>query len=733
MKLGETNKTLLDLSQRISLGKKEDRNGEKISPVVPPKYITYRMLYAECLGREQIPPITKEEKKTLSTFKNNTSKSIGVQILLNSKLYELERVIWWGKWYETFSPVSSSVNQARTRIERLYSILIPIRNGLLSLMRSHKKYTAEDFEFWTKKVIIYDISDVVNANEETRQPGFIRQVQRGGAFDFNKARDNLIEKIKKTSSYITDVKMRKMAEDSLALYLPLRNVKSLKPVKTALPAQKMRVVVNDAMDIDDGDKGKGYITKARRLTDAQVRKARVAIRKPEKMTVQEKDTYVYYLIYDERVIQARAEQAEPFERVESRRLRKEEYDLRRQRQYQEQQGRRRDDPGTFKFAEPFKPTQKQDEFRDLQEKAFKAHEEQAEREAKQQQAEREAPKPQPAPAARAATQSPPKAAPKPQPRAAPQPTPQPTPPPRAATQSPPKPQPRAATQPTPAPQSPPGAATRAATRAVPATPAVDTHNDLNLGSLKMWDAISSNTQLRWDNISGIQGIVGSDNNIIASVMLFLYLRDNKNTILNLKSMHFGYSKLDYMYLIDGFKRDVFNTSATRLIGDEFFKTKDDGSKVYSISRVTLLRQRLNRVFFFLAKYHNVDYYFGYRRSRGEGYDYAKEIGLTDEEFKEILQTARANDANMTVMPDALVKARSRRLRQTHPDKVDTGGKNVNFKEFSDMYKSFLGWYSDLKKHPALLNAGEIYFHPVKHQDVDWDKYDDNEAYKSLFD
>jgi len=40
----ETNKLLLDLSQRISLGITKDRNGNKISPTVPPKYITYQML-----------------------------------------------------------------------------------------------------------------------------------------------------------------------------------------------------------------------------------------------------------------------------------------------------------------------------------------------------------------------------------------------------------------------------------------------------------------------------------------------------------------------------------------------------------------------------------------------------------------------------------------------------------------------------------------------------------------
>jgi hypothetical protein len=281
----------------------------------------------------------------------------------------------------------------------------------------------------------------------------------------------------------------------------------------------------------------------------------------------------------------------------------------------------------------------------------------------------------------------------------------------------------------------------------------------------MWDAISSNTQLKWNNYTGIKDIVGNNDDIVASVMLLLYLRDNlKDTdaIANLKNEkgHFGYSSSDA--LIAGFKRLVFN-NAYASIGDEFFKIKDAGSKVNSISRMTLLGQRLNRVFFFLAKYHKCVYVVGYKRTRGDGYDFANEIGLTDEEFKDMMEKSG------TGIPDEIKKLHKTMLMKFHSDKkndipmksftvelelkdgtvvkreretVDTNktsDSDYAMKRYIVIYTKFKKWYDEYKKdkNPAsYLNQGRQYFTPMENDTIEWDKYDNGELndirYKEWF-
>lgn len=129
--------------------------------------------------------------------------------------------------------------------------------------------------------------------------------QQGGGFDFDNARDNLIRKIKKTASHITDENIRKMAEETLRF----RNVKLLKPIKKTLPTQK-KIVVNevneDTMDIDNF-KDTITVSKARRLTERGVKKARIAVRKDTYMNYEEKEGYIVRLVNDEKVKEARAE------------------------------------------------------------------------------------------------------------------------------------------------------------------------------------------------------------------------------------------------------------------------------------------------------------------------------------------------------------------------------------------------------------------------------------------
>ena len=333
----------------------------------------------------------------------------------------------------------------------------------------------------------------------------------------------------------------------------------------------------------------------------------------------------------------------------------------------------------------------------------------------------------------------------------------------------PRPSPQPAQRPSPqpaqkqkSPKSPPGAATQAPAAAVQ-PPIVPTQDDLNLGSLEMWDDISKTT-IAWDNYTGIRVIVGNNDNIVASVMLFLFLRDNytpEMTKANLLNKHFGYSDSDSNYnaLITGLKKDVFNTTTTRSIGDEFFKIKDDGSNVNSILRMTLLGQRLNRVFFFLARHHKCSNYFGYKRTRGEGYDYANEIGLTDEEFKGIME--KSGDG----IPSEITKLHRKIIVKIHPNAVASSApvikivtversdgtvvqretrhmarddRGYEYSRYSDMYNEFRKWYAYLKKKKDLsyLKEERKYFRPV-YNTVDWEDYEEKTAnpirYKDWFD
>ncbi len=228
-------------------------------------------------------------------------------------------------------------------------------------------------------------------------------------------------------------------------------------------------------------------------------------------------------------------------------------------------------------------------------------------------------------------------------------------------------------------------------------------------------------------------------------MLFLYLRDLKDTDAKLKKGHFGYQSIDA--LIADFKRLVFNKYPS--IGDDFFKIRDDG---------TLLRQRLNRVFFFLAKYHKVDTYFGYKRSSGDGYDFAYELGMTRDGFQKII---KQNSTKVTIngleIPKDIKTLFLKWLVGNAPDKVEQREKknaiNANivmddvFNKMLDakllfatditkrmymMCEKFSGWYKDYERNQAILGQKDDHFYPVKNE-VDWKKYESGEYIKEFYD
>jgi len=667
----ETNKLLLDLSQRISLGITKDRNGNKISPTVPPKYITYQMLYNECIGNRQTPRITKEEKEKLkTTFKNDKeytsyNNSIGVKILLNETLYELERVKWWCDWYKMMKGryssgvsglsgqsqrvLSSSLRKAKTyggagarrfspsmtsrerqerqerqneeRIQRQYRLLIPIRNGLLYAMRcfGNVAYSAATFLYWTTSLIMdsNDIDVIHDTNEEVRQEYARRQAQA--------SEDNARRQAQAQEE--DNARRQAKAQEDLLRQRQEQYERNRRP-----PEYYEEKFANAKRNARKKSK------EERKNMDEKIRQDRERKRQEDLNKAFEQEE-----AFQEEQEEAFQEEREEYKRMREARQREDEiiyqeimYIIRElfgnRREYTQQH---------YEVAEKERRIRKDAGIRIPWDTA----------------------------------QSPP----------------------QAATR---------ATQATQAPSAIP--------QGLPAM-----NDDSNLGTLEEWDAIYK-LKMEWNDINGIKSKIGKNNNTIASVMLYLYLRNNlKDTdaISKLKKGHFGYQSIDA--LIADFKRQIFN-NAYASIGEDFFKIKDTGSNVYSISRMTLLGQRLNRVFFFLARYHKC-IYFGYKRTRGEGYDFANEIGLTDDAFKNIL--ASSDGVNI---PNDITKLHKKMLRKVHSDKANAGFNLQNdsgfpFIRYNEIYTEFKTWYDWYKKDPSYLKQERQYFKPLENQ-IDWDKY-----------
>ena len=687
----ETNKLLLDLSQRISLGITKDRNGNKISPTVPPKYITYQMLYNECLDNRQTPRITKVEvAKLKKTFKNDKeypllNNSIGVKILLNKSLYELERVKWWCDWYKMMKGRytsglsglsgrvrSTSLRKAKTyggvsgvgarrfspsmtprerqerqerqneeRIQRQYRLLIPIRNGLLYAMRcfGNVAYSAATFIYWTTSLIMdsNDIDVIHDTNEEVRQEFARRQASeenaRRQAQAQAKAQDE--DNARRQAQAQEDLRRQRQEQYERNRRPPeyyeekFANVKRNVREKSKGERNDMNEEIKQKIfekELNDLLKRKEQ-AKAFQEDEEEYKRRQEAMRREDEIIYQELMYIMRELFRNKRAFTQR----DYDDAVEER--------------------RRRIDAG---IRIPWDTAQS---------------------------------------------------------------------PPRAATRG---------TQASQAAQSPP-----AIPQGLPAM-----NDDSNLGTLEEWKIISES---RINDIKGIQSIIGNNNNTIASVMLFLNLRDLKDTDAKLKKGHFGYQSIDA--LIADFKRLVFNKYPS--IGDDFFKIRDDG---------TLLRQRLNRVFFFLAKYHKVDTYFGYKRSSGDGYDFAYELGMTRDGFQKII---KQNSTKVTIngleIPKDIKTLFLKWLVGNAPDKVEQREKknaiNANivmddvFNKMLDakllfatditkrmymMCEKFSGWYKDYERNQAILGQKDDHFYPVKNE-VDWKKYESGEYIKEFYD
>ena len=134
--------------------------------------------------------------------------------------------------------------------------------------------------------------------------------------------------------------------------------------------------------------------------------------------------------------------------------------------------------------------------------------------------------------------------------------------------------------------------------------------------------MSPGTPEAWHKISQIKNTSEPENSVVVhclagfgrtgSVILYLLIRDtyNRDDIINrLSNPHFGYrDRLDFLTHL----RTLLQYSP-RHVKNEVLSTDTDvpGHTYTSVSRATLLRQRINRILFFLARECNVTNYYGY--------------------------------------------------------------------------------------------------------------------------
>ena len=139
----------------------------------------------------------------------------------------------------------------------------------------------------------------------------------------------------------------------------------------------------------------------------------------------------------------------------------------------------------------------------------------------------------------------------------------------------------------------------------------------------------------WDKISKIPRTVDENNSVVVhclagkgrtgSVLLYLFLRDSMSDVdtrMRLRLPHYGYR--DISELIYEFNELLFNDPSTSVYqryknasSREIFKIGFDLS-IQGLTSSILLRQRLNRVLFFLAREKGVSIFYNYERPATRG-------------------------------------------------------------------------------------------------------------------
>jgi len=141
--------------------------------------------------------------------------------------------------------------------------------------------------------------------------------------------------------------------------------------------------------------------------------------------------------------------------------------------------------------------------------------------------------------------------------------------------------------------------------------------DMTAGTILAWKEISELPVATIDNRTIIHCYAGKGRT--GSVLLFLRLRDGENEQIikaRLKNPHFGYR--DILELIEKFKKlfnsdprdneleEILDKNFWKKVVEEVFNTK-------TFFHIKLLRQRLNRIFYFLAKKYDINEFYLYTR------------------------------------------------------------------------------------------------------------------------
>jgi hypothetical protein len=135
----------------------------------------------------------------------------------------------------------------------------------------------------------------------------------------------------------------------------------------------------------------------------------------------------------------------------------------------------------------------------------------------------------------------------------------------------------------------------------------------------------------WDEISKIDDTNKKENSVLihclggkgrtGSVLLYLYMRDRTDVMERIGKVHYGY--VDISDFLHNMRDLLFNESDTReyrVYKDEasyeIFKIGSSTRTVGGLTVTRLLRQRLNRILFNLAKHKRVTSFYLYRCPRG---------------------------------------------------------------------------------------------------------------------
>jgi hypothetical protein len=135
------------------------------------------------------------------------------------------------------------------------------------------------------------------------------------------------------------------------------------------------------------------------------------------------------------------------------------------------------------------------------------------------------------------------------------------------------------------------------------------YKDMTPGTLGAWESIARINDIRHPSNSVVIHCLGGAGRS-GSVMLYLLLRDVfADTKSRLQNPHFGYASINEFrsVMINKFK----NPSADENTANDIEYMKQELFGVHELAYASRFRQRLNRIFFFLARHFRVEHFYTY--------------------------------------------------------------------------------------------------------------------------